>query len=509
MNSTAAATADPTPSVGLSAPLGRVWSAGDWARVGTRARTQRVMPFVVLCLCSLAVAAAVPHDTDLGLLGLAATLQISTGLLLVMIPWHRVHAAWVHVPVITFCASVVLLREATGGSATGYGTALVLLPVIWQSVYGRRIDLAVALATVAGALTLPLVAFDGYPVRIEAPRIALMLMVAAATGTLLQSLIEAVKANDDALRRLVRVSRDLHSSTRPREGLCDAVQSLLDADRVELVLERDGTLRGSGVAGDVLAPAGARALLSGEIQTEESGRGSLRQPHRGSPSRIHIPIGAPGATRGVVTATWDHHRPALRRAMIAGLALLGADAALALDRADLIAQLEHQARRDDTTGLLNRRSWDEIVDRELAITERTGRPLSLAIVDLDHFKGYNDRHGHLAGDELLREAGVAWSAGLRTGEVLARWGGEEFALLFPGSDSEAALAAVERLRARTPGGQTFSAGVSQYRPGDTAGMLVAAADAAMYQAKVAGRDQIVRAAPFPGVGVRTGPPAHA
>jgi diguanylate cyclase (GGDEF)-like protein len=119
------------------------------------------------------------------------------------------------------------------------------------------------------------------------------------------------------------------------------------------------------------------------------------------------------------------------------------------------------------------------------------RPLAVALLDLDHFKNYNDSYGHPAGDRLLRAAADSWTAALRPGEVLARYGGEEFAMLLPGADLDDALARVDALRGLTPGGQSFSAGVTAWVQGSDPAQSVADADAALYRAKRNGRDQVL------------------
>src|SRR6185436_11043137 len=87
-----------------------------------------------------------------------------------------------------------------------------------------------------------------------------------------------------------------------------------------------------------------------------------------------------------------------------------------------VGELGRQARTDALTGLANRRGWDEQLDRELAQASRSGRPVSVALLDLDDFKRYNDAHGHQAGDRLLVAAAAAWEGQLRDGDVLCRWG---------------------------------------------------------------------------------------
>ncbi len=160
------------------------------------------------------------------------------------------------------------------------------------------------------------------------------------------------------------------------------------------------------------------------------------------------------------------------------------------ERQELLDRVAHMARTDALTGLPNRRSWNEELHREIERARRTDHPLTLAMIDLDHFKSFNDAHGHAAGDDLLAQAAADWRAVLRTTDVLARYGGEEFAVMLPGCTADEALELLERLRASTPDEQTCSVGVSQLRDDDEPADLVARADAAMYEAKRAGRDRV-------------------
>nr|WP_284291388.1 diguanylate cyclase [Angustibacter aerolatus] len=143
------------------------------------------------------------------------------------------------------------------------------------------------------------------------------------------------------------------------------------------------------------------------------------------------------------------------------------------------------------TGAPNRRSWDHELSRACAHARDTDEPLAVAILDLDHFKRYNDAHGHPAGDLLLREAVAAWTALLDDGQVLARYGGEEFAVLLPGLDLASARLLLDGLRAVTPVGQTFSAGLTLWDPAGDPAATISRADEALYQAKRLGRDRVV------------------
>jgi diguanylate cyclase (GGDEF)-like protein len=161
------------------------------------------------------------------------------------------------------------------------------------------------------------------------------------------------------------------------------------------------------------------------------------------------------------------------------------------------AQLETLAQHDPLTGAANRRAWDHTLPVEMDRARRTGAPLAVALLDLDHFKRFNDQYGHQAGDQLLKRATAAWQTLLRTSDLLARYGGEEFAVLLPSSTLGQAIEVVDRLRQATPLAQTFSAGVALWHGDETSDQLVARADKALYQAKQVGRNRVLAASPPP------------
>ncbi|MEA2245826.1 MAG: hypothetical protein QOH46_355, partial [Solirubrobacteraceae bacterium] len=159
------------------------------------------------------------------------------------------------------------------------------------------------------------------------------------------------------------------------------------------------------------------------------------------------------------------------------------------------SELARVARTDALTDIPNRRGWDEQLAVELARAERAEAPVCIALLDIDHFKAYNDSAGHSAGDRLLRAAATAWRGELRSMDILARYGGEEFGVVLPGCSAQGAAPIVDRLRALTPEGQSTSAGVAVWDRVETAEALVDRADRALYAAKHAGRDRTVVAQP--------------
>jgi diguanylate cyclase (GGDEF)-like protein len=150
-------------------------------------------------------------------------------------------------------------------------------------------------------------------------------------------------------------------------------------------------------------------------------------------------------------------------------------------------QLRLLAQVDELTGLPNRRAWSGELPHALERARRDARPLAVAMIDLDRFKSFNDEYGHPAGDRLLKSAAAAWTAELRGVDVLARYGGEEFIALLPDATADQAVEILARLRAATPLGQSFSAGVSVWDGRESSDELIARADETLYQAKGAGR----------------------
>ena len=203
------------------------------------------------------------------------------------------------------------------------------------------------------------------------------------------------------------------------------------------------------------------------------------------PIRTMDPIGAIGVY-------WaDQHRATEQEI---GLARALADStAVALEHVRTAEELlltRHLSETDGLTGLPNRRAWDELI--EVALKPQAG-PVCVALIDLDHFKLYNDTHGHQVGDRLLRYVAEAWRAVLRPGDLLARYGGEEFALLLPDCDITLGMIVAERLRLAMPTSQTASVGVACWDRRESPNGVVARADSALYTAKHAGRNLVVPA----------------
>jgi diguanylate cyclase (GGDEF)-like protein len=185
----------------------------------------------------------------------------------------------------------------------------------------------------------------------------------------------------------------------------------------------------------------------------------------------------------VLVVGWDGEIPvtAGRETVVE---LLAHEAALVIDRADELSLLAGMVETDPLTSLPNRRAWDARLSR----VATDGEDVAVAMLDIDHFKDFNDTYGHQAGDRLLSDTAAAWRDLLRSDDLLARLGGEEFGLLLVNCSPGAAADVTERLRQAVTEGQTASAGLAVRRPGEPMESLLGRADHALYDAKAYGRD---------------------
>lgn len=167
------------------------------------------------------------------------------------------------------------------------------------------------------------------------------------------------------------------------------------------------------------------------------------------------------------------------------------------ERNGLLAQLDDLAHTDPLTGVPNRRAWESELDRGLARAERTGEPVSVALVDLDSFKAINDLHGHSGGDSLLIQVAHNWTEVLRSDDVLARIGGDEFAVRMPTCSQAQAGEVIERLRARMPRPYSCSIGLATWDGAEPADRLMSRADNVLYDAKRGRQDRSQSTSPAP------------
>jgi diguanylate cyclase (GGDEF)-like protein len=400
-----------------------------------------------------------------------------------------------------------LLRDAGGGYRSGAGL-LALIPVFYVALLHRS-------RRVLGVVTLAMAAFFVVPVVVigapEYPpgqyRAALLaVLVFGTVGFVVQSLVargeeQAAEANARGrmLEDVAGTARALIDSPQIRDDVCLAARRISQASVAVLYEPAGGGLQCTAVTGIEVAGRGVfagRGSLVSEVFLSGSARyidenvavrvGSLELWEQiGSPASILCePLTHGGEVIGVLVVGWPEqvHTDSSRRIVAA---LIAHEAAGVIARADTLVNLADEAQTDPLTGLPNRRAWDAALARAFASTS----PITLAMLDLDNFKEFNDTFGHPAGDRLLGGSASAWREQLRGGDLLARLGGEEFGLLICDVSPDTAFDVVERLRACVPEDRTCSAGVAVRRPDEPAETLLRRADAALYEAKSLGRDR--------------------
>jgi diguanylate cyclase (GGDEF)-like protein len=258
------------------------------------------------------------------------------------------------------------------------------------------------------------------------------------------------------------------------------------------------------------APDECWSVRRGRIHQVENPQESLRCRHVGPTipgGYLCIPLIAQGETVGVFHVQFRPQPEAQVAGLVVGIDQLAMtvaeDMALALANLKLRETLRSQAIRDPLTGLFNRRYLEETMERELNRVKRQKTTLGVIMMDLDHFKEYNDTFGHSAGDGLLSALGILLKGQIRGEDIACRYGGEEFLLILPGASLEVALERAESLRQAVKEMHqhhqglkptTLSLGVAVYPDhGDTGLEIIKAADAALYRAKQAGRDRVMAA----------------
>jgi diguanylate cyclase (GGDEF)-like protein len=239
-------------------------------------------------------------------------------------------------------------------------------------------------------------------------------------------------------------------------------------------------------------------------QIVDSGRVLIEFGDKAGPARIEFPLAAARETFGTLVLYGQDFGSKQRESV----GWLVGHAVIALSNAQRHRTVEEQALVDGLTGLANRRLCTAALEKELARARRFEEPLALVLADLDDFKRVNDRWGHPTGDEVLKAFAQTLRESVREIDLAGRWGGEEFALLLPGTDLEGGRELAERVRrafARqeltTPDGEivrvTASFGVAAFPEAESQDHLVAASDGALYDAKRAGKNRVAVASPAP------------
>jgi diguanylate cyclase (GGDEF)-like protein len=400
-----------------------------------------------------------------------------------------------------------------------YRTGLRL--ALWHSV----LAFAGYLARDTGALGAAPLSGDGGEYRALLGFVVLFWLITLATVTFSAINERELRRRRYDLEALARFSDAVESAQSP-EAVADALaEHLADAFGMERLLVLAGpreVLSPLATRGRVGRPASVyvdapgsavrraldtrRTVLTEGVDPVEDPWLSKALPKPGN--LLVSPLTSEARSIGVVVL--EHSlRPGSRveRRVVTMIERFVAHASLALENAFLMEQLRRSASTDGLTGIANRRSFDITLDRYLARAVASFEPVSLVLLDIDHFKQLNDEHGHQTGDDVLRQVAALLVEHARAIDVPARYGGEEFAVVLPECELPEATVVAERLRqaiaaADLPVAITVSAGVATFPAhGATSESLIRATDTALYRAKDEGRNRIaVAAEPLPADG---------
>ncbi len=356
------------------------------------------------------------------------------------------------------------------------------------------------------------------------PRPDATLAIALVAGVWLVTLVTANSgaANERELRRrnydllaLARLGLAMEQTTDPDKiahALVAAVQSEFPVDGVALAAAATGEpelLAALGTSPQTESPRPAGdALVAETMSRGVTARIASPDPRSNPwlmtimPAARHlvlVPLHAEGRSLGVLVFAYKAGTSSrIERRIVQMVEQFVAHGALELQNAWLLARIGALASTDGLTGIANRRSFDLALKRELERAAAVGGPLSLLLLDIDHFKRHNDVFGHQVGDRTLGAVAQVLAKNARQSDVAARYGGEEFAVILPGAGTDMAVEKAERVRALVAAlpdpTVTVSVGVATYPfHGGSAGDLITAADNALYASKRGGRDQVTAA----------------
>jgi diguanylate cyclase (GGDEF)-like protein/PAS domain S-box-containing protein len=315
----------------------------------------------------------------------------------------------------------------------------------------------------------------------------------------------ALRESESDLAAIAAVARCVQDGEDPRPLVVNSVLNLAGASSVCLLEpDRAGALIVTAAAGgDFVGHRIPLDLPSMTAQVWRTGESVFLSEPRLNPivnkalldlgdtvSAMWQPVIAHGQVQALMNVTWRDHVMHPGDRALRSVRVIADEAGVSLNAKRLRAELERSAFTDPLTGSLNRRAWDIELGAILEQIRSTGGALTIGLIDLDHFKSFNDTHGHSAGDILLQEFAASARLCLRAGDVFARWGGEEFIVALPNTSPEQAVQILDRVRSALPAGSTCSVGLAIWDPHEGISACIARADLALYDAKQGGRNRL-------------------
>jgi len=457
---------------------------------------------------ALASTALRSTDNHAVLLALAAASAVILVVVASAVPWQRLPFTSLLVLPLACDGLVALLRHAQGGGQSGYASLLVL-PVVWVAFIGGRRSVLFVVAAMAATIMLPiaLVGAPAYPSTGWRGAV-LLTFVAAIVGLVAEHGVRTTRRQGETeaqrarmLDRLVQTQSAIALSDFAFDDVLhtvvDEALALTGGDAAVVELPEGDELVYRAVAGSAEEFYGLRVPANGSASgdclarleplvipdTETDDRVDREECRKvGARSMVIAPLIHAGRAAGVLKVySAQPGAVGVNEARILGL--LGNVIGTGLARAELFTTMTEHASTDALTGLANRRSWDDQLARAIAHAERTHETLSVAVCDVDGLKELNDRQGHAAGDALLRGIADSWLADARAADLIARIGGDEFAILLPGADEVAAQDVVARLVGVLPPGTSVSFGIAEWDLREDGLDLMTRADLRMYDEK--------------------------
>lgn len=436
------------------------------------ARAAAALPVAGAGLVALSLILPHPSGGDQTAVAVTAAAMAFAGVLLSLFV-ARINRVAVHTIIAAVVAATGLLIYESGVAVGQYGTIFVWATLISSYFFPRRIA-AAHLAWLLAVYAIALAGVESTAGYSPLTRWLFSVVSLTIVMLLITQMVSRQARSDKRARRFFELSHDM-LCTMDEEGRCREANGAWKRHLGYAPEE----LRGMRLLDFTHPDDHKRALAEAMVLFKGGDSVSLE-------TRVRAKDGSWHWLRTSSTLARDEQLVYARSTDVTELKQVEGE------REQLLGEVQDLARHDALTGLPNRHALSELLPREMARVRRSRSPLCVAI-DIDHFKIYNDTHGHLAGDEVLREAAIAWDSALRGEDEIVRFGGEEFLVLLPDTEMAQACEVVERLREAMPRGQTCSAGLAEWDFVESTDDLLSRADKALYLAKAGGRNQLAEA----------------